>query len=405
MIAIVTIGDEVLYGFTPNSNASFISQFLILNGLIPRLVTTIGDDRAMMASTIQKLLQQGVTVITTGGLGPTCDDFTKSVAASLFSKKCIHNPECEKELKAQYGASLPTLIDQSTWPENARLFSNPNGTAFGFCLEDEKLFGKAKLICLPGPPLEMRPMLDRYVLPLLPKCAEEIFLQLHLCGIPEHEVDPYLRELQKSYPSLQFGIYPSYGTLSVHIRAQKGIKLEAEEAYNKIKQKFSTLVFQGDRGGIEEAVLQLLGDKKLTLSFAESCTGGALSSRITAIPGASKVFLGSVVSYSNSVKETLLSVDAETIEKFGAVSQETTEKMARGCLQKFQSDVAIAVSGIFGPTGGTKEKPVGTVCYTIVHNKVFHSGTKHFSGERLTIREKVVQFLLIECYNLVQGNR
>lgn len=405
MIAIVSIGDEVLYGFTANANASFISQFLIQHGRVPDIIITIGDDPEVMSSNIKKLLSQGITVITTGGLGPTCDDHTKSVAALIFSRKCVHYPECEAELKARFGESLATLADQSKWPERAHLFSNPNGTAFGFCLEDEKLYGDAKLICLPGPPLEMRPILERYVLNFLPKPSDAFFIQLHLCGIYEHQVDPYLRELQGRYPSLQFGIYPSYGTLSVHIRTHNGAQTEAEEALHKLKQKFAPFVFEGTRGTIEEAVVQLLSLKKLTISFAESCTGGALASRITAIPGASEVFLGGVVSYSNSAKEGLLSVDSASIEKFGAVSEQITRKMAEGCKLKFASSIAIAVSGVFGPTGGTKEKPVGTVCYSIIKDGFELTGTKHFEGERLTIREKVVQFLLIECYNLIQGRK
>ncbi len=405
-IVLVSIGDEVLYGFTQNLNAFFISKELVRHNLFISEQVTIGDDPAKIKNVIRFYLELGYTVITTGGLGPTCDDHTRLVAAALFSRQLIRYQACETFLKAKYGEGLPTLEDQSIWPEGADLFENRNGTAFGFSLQDPDRYPGSILYCLPGPPIEMRPILETRIIPQLKNFAQheeakESISSLHMVGIYEHQVDPYLRTIEKKYPKLQFGIYPSYGTLSVHVRAKTLYQGDIDNAFEDIKSQFKEYIFNGTHGAIEEALIDLCAQNRWTLSCAESCTGGALSARLTALPGVSKVFLGATVSYSNSAKNDLLEVSEKILNQYGAVSEEVVHEMANGAKKSYKSDIAIAVSGIFGPEGAMPNKPVGTVSYAIIAFDKSFVGTRQFQGDRLAIREKVVQFLLIECFKLL----
>lgn len=337
-IEIMTIGNEVLSGHTINTNAAFIAQELFKEGYKLSRETTILDDENEISHEIHAALERSEVVIATGGLGPTLDDISGQVA--------------EKTLKA-----APELIP------------NHLGTAPGLMFYQ----GSRILVMLPGVPHEMKPMLLDSVIPHIKKkypLKERPFRQiLSFTRLFESAVDPILRELKEKYPELEFGIYPALGLLQVHIYAFADDEEKANQmtqpAVEKLKEQFRANIYESESGSIQEAIHSLFIKKGWTLSAAESCTGGSVASHLTQISGASKYFLGSVVSYANEAKINILGVSPKTIEQHGAVSQEVAIEMVLGASRIFNSEYSIAVTGVAGPTGGTEKKPVGTVWFAI----------------------------------------
>ncbi|MCB1111960.1 MAG: nicotinamide-nucleotide amidohydrolase family protein [Chlamydiales bacterium] len=355
---IITIGNELLSGATINSNAAFLCRQLHQAGYVVDRVTVVGDSTAAILSSLIEAFARTDTVIATGGLGPTVDDVTRVAAAEYFRSDFAYNEQIAQLLIDRYGSKLSSIKDQATLPVKAQLFSNAIGTAQGLLFkEDERL-----LFLLPGVPSEMRHLAEDYVLPYLreqrPTAARSV-RQVHLHNTFESAVDPVIRDLQKKYSSVAFGIYPYPGRVSVTLSGEAAEEVEA--CCEALASAFTGKVFESSDGTIEAAVHQRMIEKKLTLATAESCTGGAIASRLTAIAGASEYFVGSCVTYSNAMKERLLGVSAMTLQEKGAVSEETVREMLCGLLDVTQADCGIAVSGIAGPTGGSGEKPIGTV--------------------------------------------
>lgn len=398
-VAIVAIGDELLSGKTANTNATAIAKVLARIGATVEIIVTLPDDPAVLYDTIKAYLVKGAWVITTGGLGPTLDDHTREVAGKLFQKPLRFNQACFDSLISRFGPELSTLQDQATQLEGAHLFPNTVGTAFGFQLESPSLYPGATLIALPGPPQEMLPMVHTFVVPLFKSLGAMHTIELFLGGVFEHEVDPLLRDLKVLYPHCLFGIYPGIGVVTVRVRSED--KTALTTICQTLQSAFKESVFQGEEGSVEEYFFTLLRQKQLTCGTAESCTAGALSALITNVPGVSAIFKGGVVAYSNSIKETLLGVDQKLLTKYGAVSLEVTDAMAYGLQKLLKVDLAIAVSGILGPTGGSSEKPIGTVCYTIVCKDKKVSNMLHLVGARRELRERLSPLILRECCKLV----
>lgn len=325
-VELITIGDEVLRGLTVNSNTAFLSRFLTDRGYSISRHTTLPDDVEKIRSLLECAMRRSAFVIVTGGLGPTLDDLTREAAAPLFREKPI-------ELK------------------------NKLGSAPG-------AFGNG-LILLPGVPREMERMFSEEALPLIEKYypLEKRFYirRATLCLLREVEVDPFLRTLQT--PGLEIGLYPSYGSLQIVFRSLDPV----DEYVHKLQKQFPTF-FIGE-GKVEEAVHRELIERKKTLSLAESCTGGSLAARLSAIPDASLFFAGSMVAYSNGWKERFLGVRRDTLSRHGAVSSETVLEMVQGLFDETECDYAIAISGTLGPKGGTPKKPVGTVYLAIAKRK------------------------------------
>ncbi|MCB1119179.1 MAG: CinA family nicotinamide mononucleotide deamidase-related protein [Chlamydiia bacterium] len=389
MIEIVAIGDELLAGHGVNSNATVISAALFDAGFCVSQHHVFSDQEKALHDALKVALERASCIITTGGLGPTCDDHTRKVIAKLFGDRLEKRPELVEKLKSYFGEHA-TLEDQATVPTQARLLDNPAGTASGLVMDN----GKQLLIAMPGVPKEMVPMLHNHVIPYLKKelkGEKKEKERLFFCHITESEVDPIIRQLQKKYPQVAFGIYPAHGTLAVHMTGNH------HEAKRELLEKFGSYAYDAPNGDIDEAVHQLMVDKELTLSVAESCTGGALAATITRHPGSSKYFLGGVVAYSNALKKNLLQV--KNVDQWGAVSKETVTEMVLGILEQTGSDWALAVSGIAGPDGGTDDKPVGTVWYALCHRGRDPSiWQKHLRGTREVIITHSVNLLLSELY-------
>ncbi len=324
-VEIVSIGGEVLSGMTLNSNALFLSRALTDRGFSVRRHTVVADNIPEIRAALEEALGRSSWVIATGGLGPTIDDVTREAASSCFKEK-------PAELK------------------------NGLGTAPG-------AFG-SRLILLPGVPREMEAMFLTEALPLLERSAKgKRLLTRHatLCLLRELEVDPFLRTLKT--PDVEIGIYPSYGSLQVTFKSERPVDPEIE----KLKKQFPTF-FVGE-GTVAEALHREMISRNKTLCLAESCTGGAIAARLVSIPDASLYFAGSIVSYSNQWKERFLKVRHDTISRHGAVSCETVQEMVEGLFEETDCDYAIAVSGTFGPKGGSAQKPVGTVFIAVAKRK------------------------------------
>ncbi|MDR3623953.1 MAG: CinA family nicotinamide mononucleotide deamidase-related protein [Chlamydiales bacterium] len=385
-VAVVAIGNEILSGITVNSNAAYISKELFLFGLQVTSHRVFSDDVHELEEGLRGMLSSYDIVICTGGLGPTCDDRTRQVAAILFDSEFVCDEVLERQLEERYGKNTPSLKDQATYPKKAYVLQNMLGTAPGFLFKDEKRM----LILMPGVPHEMKQMFQSELIPYLKKnitlSSRPFQKKLCFCRLLEVHVDPLIRSLESIFPDVEFGIYPSLGLLSVVLKTYAQDEILADEKLDPplkmIKEAFLKFFYESPSGTLEEAIHLFCTSSKKTLSFAESCTGGSLASKMTALTGASKYFKGSIVAYANEVKEHVLGVSSETLATRGAVSEETVKEMARGVKLRMNTDFSIAVSGIAGPDGGSVEKPVGTVCAAIAYDSEVYAWTFQADGTR-----------------------
>jgi nicotinamide-nucleotide amidase len=362
-IEIVAIGNEVLSGMITNTNASYLSDRLEHEGWKVGRHTVLPDDPGTITLGLQEALDRSMCVIATGGLGPTIDDITLPCAENIFDSE-------PKEIPNKVGSASGLLFEA-----------------------DDKT-----LILLPGVPFEMQPMFEDHIVPFLhrtfPIEKKRYHRVVHLCLVREQDIDPLVRELKSAYPKIDFGIYPGYGILTVKLRSYDLASLEKAE--QRVIHQFKAHFFPAKSGKIEESIHDWFTTHKKTLACAESCTGGLIASKITALAGASNYFLGSLVTYSNGLKEHLLGVSPETLKSQGAVSAEAVQEMVHGLLKATGADWGIAVSGIAGPTGSTPDKPVGTIWYALGQK-----GKKPLVGTFLAKGNR--QTIILQTANKVMG--
>jgi competence/damage-inducible protein CinA-like protein len=391
-IAVVGIGDELLAGQTVNSNAAFICRHLFEAGFPVSEQRVVGDAPEAVQELLSELLPKCDLVICTGGLGPTLDDNTRTTVAKLFGMGLAYNEEVAQQLVAAHGPDISTLEDQATIPEGAIPLHNRVGTAPGL------FFEKEGLILLPGVPLEMETLFVEQVLPHIHhrfEGAVEERQALHIFQTAEAEIDQVLREVEPEYRGHFFGIYPGQGTVTVRIGGER-----ADEAIERVAERFPGRRYEAD--SLEEAVQEACVAKGLTLATAESCSGGGIAASLTARPGTSSYYVGGVVSYSNEMKEALLGVSHETLVAHGAVSQEVVEEMVQGVVARSGAHLGVAVSGIAGPTGGTPDKPVGTVWIAVMKKgKKPLSSTFVGKGGRKAVIRQTIHWALAEILKLV----
>jgi nicotinamide-nucleotide amidase len=369
-IELVAIGDEILRGQTVNTNGAEIGRRLTEGGWKISRHTTLPDDPVQLERGLAEALKRSVVVIATGGLGPTLDDLTQAVAQQLI-------PTPPQQIPNSIG-SAPGLI-----------FKTDSHTLF----------------LLPGVPEEMRSMLETSVLPYLhryfPPPPKLSSATLHFYLLSETKVDPLLRDLKSRFP-LEIGIYPSYGTLTVTLRGENPKDVEA--ATEAISSSFRQQLLP--TGKLSEALHLWMQDHHCTLAFAESCTGGFMASQITLLPGASAYFLGSLVTYANELKESLLNVSPQTLKNEGAVSRAAVHEMWHGLMKKTGADYGIAVSGIAGPGGGSSQKPVGTIWYALGgKNSPPEVDTFQVKGDRQTVILRTTQRLFAYLWRYVRGEK
>ncbi|GAB4323581.1 MAG: competence/damage-inducible protein A [Bacteroidales bacterium] len=391
-VEIITIGDELLIGQVVNTNAAWIGSRLSAIGFEISQMITIGDTEEAITKALADATGRAEIVIVTGGLGPTRDDKTKQAFCRFFETRLVFNQSVYRNVEAflqrKHVQMNPLNRSQAMIPESCRPLENPHGTAPGMWFEKNGV----TVISLPGVPYEMKAIMEQSVLPELEKSfsGEKVVHKTVLTiGIPESELAMMIEPWENNLPEhISLAYLPRPGMVRLRITAKKHtdkewLEQEVGAEIEKLKKLLPGNILDYDTDRPEELIGILLKEKKLTLSTAESCTGGYIAHLITSVAGSSDYFNGSVVAYSNSVKEKTLGVPARVIEEHGAVSREVVEAMASGVRKVIQSDTAIAVSGIAGPGGGTAEKPVGTVWIAVATPAGIRSQMFQFGSDRI----------------------
>jgi nicotinamide-nucleotide amidase len=363
---LIAIGTEILLGTTINSNAAMISALLSEMGIDVYWESVVGDNMERAAEAVRRAAERADIIITTGGLGPTCDDITKEAVAAAFGVGLEENRE-EKEwlielFKARGSELTENNYSQIMLPEGSKPIRNSRGTAPGCRFEKD---GKIVLM-LPGPPHELEAMLNESVRGILMNLSGGIIVshKLNLFGISESLMESKLRDYMRELNNPTLAPYAAKGECTLRVTAKAESAEEAEKmmepVIDRVKETFGNFIYGMDYDGLEQMVIEQLIEKKLTLACAESCTGGLLSKRLSDIPGASKAFLGSVISYTNEVKNKLLGVPNNLIEEKGAVSEEVAAFMAMNVRELMGSDFGIGITGLAGPEGDGIN-PIGLV--------------------------------------------
>ncbi len=392
---IISTGTELLLGQVLNTNAQFLGQRLAKMGINVFFQTTVGDNPGRLTEVFNNALRRADLVILTGGLGPTSDDLTKETVAEALGLRMHVNESAMAHIEEFFrlrGRKMPEANrKQALIPEGAMLIPNKVGTAPGMIIET----GNKTVVILPGPPVEMEPMFTATVEPYLGnKAGKEkaiiVSRVIRILGIGESSVEERIKDLveQQSNPTIAF-LAPR-GEVLVRITAKAATGKAAEKMIAKVEKeivkRLGGYIYGTDDESLEKVVAGLLKKHNVTLSVAESCTGGLIAKRLTDIPGVSQNFLYGVVTYSNESKVNMLGVAPEVLEKHGAVSEETALEMVRGIRQAGGSDIAVAVTGIAGPGGGTPEKPVGLVYIAFADYDTAIVQKYLFTGDREVIR-------------------
>ena len=396
VVELVSVGTELLLGNIVNTNARYLSEKFAMLGLSVYYQTTVGDNRERMTEVIRTALSRADVVVLNGGLGPTEDDITKDVCAELMGAELKEDPEVRAHLEDWYRQRNKKDVPDSNWrqalvPEGAVVFHNTNGTAPGLALEKN---GKTAIL-LPGPPNELYPMVENQVCPYFQKRQSEVIYSrmIKICGYGESKVEEMLLDLIDHQTNPTLATYAK--TKEVHLRVTARAKSEEEAkkllkpVIKEIKKRFGNAIYTtNEQDTLEAVVVDLLKKYGLTVTTAESCTGGLVAARLVNVPGASEVFREGFVTYSNKAKKKYLDVSKSTLRKYGPVSEQTAKEMATGGVFATDADACVAVTGLAGPDGGTEEKPVGLVyiaCYMKDSVKVEEY---RFKGNREKIREQ-----------------
>jgi nicotinamide-nucleotide amidase len=377
---IITIGDEILIGQIVDTNSAWIAQQLNNIGIRVKQISSVSDDREHILKALAEAKGRADIILITGGLGPTKDDITKKTIAKYFDVKLVENKEALDNVIQIFSRYNRPLLEvnrlQAQVPENCEVILNKNGTAPGMWFDvDGKIY-----ISMPGVPHEMMYMMEEEVLPKL-KSSLKLPVIIHKTILTVGEGESFLAERISDIedalpPHIKLAYLPKLGQVRLRLSGygedNAALSAELNEYAAKILERVANVVVAEDDIAIEKSILDYMGAKGLTLSVAESCTGGYISHLFTQHAGASKVFAGGAVTYSYELKEDILGVKHETLVKYGAVSEETVTEMAEGALRNFKTDYVIAVTGIAGPDGGMPEKPVGTVWIAVASaNKRF----------------------------------
>jgi len=400
-IELLTIGDELLLGFTIDTNAAHIARALASLGVEIVRRGTVGDRAEDIASGVREALERSGAVITTGGLGPTSDDRTREAIAALFGRALRKDEAVMADVAARFsklGAKMPAMnVNQAMIPEGARVLRNRHGTAPGIWLEDAR--GRW-CVMLPGVPREMRGLLKDELLPILAERAGKepnviLSRALRTTGIGESALAEQLGDLAHGVDGLPLAFLPSWSGVDLRLTSSGRPAPDAERALSaaaaKLRRPVERYVYGEDEADLAAVVLELCRGKKLSVATAESCTGGLVGARLTAIPGSSEVYLGGIISYANAMKETELNVPAALLHEHGAVSEPVARAMADGICARVGADVGIAITGIAGPDGGTAEKPVGTIWMAVHVKGETRAVTRKFLGDREEIRLRASQ--------------
>lgn len=390
---IITIGNELVSGKTLDLNSWYAAGRLTASGLRVTRIKSVGDDYEMVSEALRATLKESRFAIITGGLGSTDDDMTCEIVANSLNRPLCVNEQMFKKIKRsveERGIKLTPSIEKMAWmPEGSTVLS-PEGVACGFSLKEDKVH----LYFLPGVHEQMRYLMDNFVLPdilrnfkALPFVGQRI---LKLYGITEPEISEIFKKLKGKTGDIVFGFYPHFPenhiTLSLRDKDKAKVVRELDRIEKKIRRLLGPYIFAAGDQNIEDVVGSILKEKSMTIAVAESCTGGLIGHRLTSVPGSSNYFVGGVIVYSNQSKVDFVQVRKDTLNKYGAVSDNTVREMAEGVRRNFKADLGLAVTGIAGPDGGTKDKPVGTVHVGLAVDSDILSVKYRFWGTREQVK-------------------
>ena len=391
---IITIGTEIVLGQIVDTNTPYIAQNLSEKGIRVQFQTSVGDDKELLKSALKIARDRANLIITTGGLGPTANDMTREAVSEFFDIPLVQDKDAFVRIQKYIGGQHRNVPDaqtkQTMIPEGALAIHNDNGTATGFVCRIRDI----EIICLPGVPREMKAMLD--------KCLEAYATQnklvegctltrnMHTFGISEPEVESQIKEYADKECSTKVMTLVHDGIVTINILATAKTRESAIKLLDRIEQdirkKLGNAVFGVGDETPEYTVATLLKKYHKTIAVAESCTGGLVSDKLTNIPGISEYFMEGVVAYSNKAKIEILGVSEEFIRKYGAVSPQVARAMAEGVKKRASANIGVGITGIAGPTGATKEKPVGLVYIAVVVDNDVEVKECRFKGSRIDIK-------------------
>ena len=397
---IICVGTEILLGDILNTNSRYLSRELAAMGIEMYYQITVGDNEERLLKTLEESLNRSDIVICTGGLGPTEDDITKEVCAKYFGYELeLHKSSLDAMIERfKHMNRVPTKNNekQAYFPKEAYILKNDNGTAPGCIMEKE---GKM-IVVLPGPPKEMESMFENYVKPYLSKLTDDVIESevLRIIGVGESKVENDILDIIDSQTNPTIATYAKGYECTLRITAKAKSVEEAKELIkpmsDEMKRRFGQSLYATGETSIEEVVAKMLVENNLKIAVAESCTGGMVSASLINYPGISSVFMEGCVTYSNEAKMKSLGVKKETLDVYGAVSDNCAKEMASGVAARYNTNVGIATTGIAGPGGGTDEKPVGLVYFGIYINGKVITKKYVFNGDRQGIRERATRTIL-----------
>lgn len=397
VVEILAVGTELLLGNIANTNAQYLSQKCAALGLNVYHHTVVGDNEKRMTDAIKRAFKRSDIVILTGGLGPTEDDMTKEVCAEVMGFELVEDAHTKERISAHFKAAGRKNITENNWkqavvPKGAKVLDNNNGTAPGLIMESE---GKTAIL-LPGPPNELKPLFTEQVTPYLKSLQPEtIYSQMvKVCGIGESRAETMILDMIDAQTNPTIATYAKTGEVHLRVTARAEDEEQAKKlvkpVVKELKKRFGTNIYTTNEDeNLEDVVVKLMKKYDLTVTTAESMTGGMLAGRIVNVAGASECFREGFITYSNKAKRKTLDVSKTTLKKYGAVSEQTAKEMAKGGVFATDSDICVAVTGFAGPED-TPEEPKGLVyisCY--IKDEVFVKEF-HFTGNRMKIREQAV---------------
>lgn len=410
---ILAVGSELLTPDRLDTNSLFLTEGLNQLGIEVLRKTVIGDHRELLTEAFRGALQRVPLIISSGGLGPTEDDLTRETVAELLGRPLRLNEEILRYIEGRFRSlnrdMPPVNRRQAMVPEGAVVLHNPRGTAPGLWLED----GDRIVALLPGPPRELKPLFTEEILPRLQRRVAGVRMfhrELRITGLGESHVEERIRPIYTRHADVNTTVLAAPGEIQVHLRMwtddAKHANTTEDELIRSFELALGDRIYAHNSQSLEEVVAELLTQHRATISAAESCTGGLLAERLTRVAGSSAYFLGGVVCYSNELKTAWADVPPELIQSKGAVSAEVAVALAEGIRRRVGSTIGVGITGIAGPSGGSEEKPVGTVHIAIATpSGVKERGTR-YPGEREAIRFQASQSALdlVRLYFLYNGN-
>lgn len=409
VVELISVGTEILLGNIVNTNAAYLAEKCALLGCSLYHQTVVGDNEDRMEEAIRQALNRSDIIILTGGLGPTKDDLTKEVTAKVFGRELYLDEHSKERISYFFQRLGSRQITENNWkqamiPEGAIVVDNHNGTAPGIIIEDEE--NNKTAILMPGPPNELVPMFERDIAPYLNKKQPEGIYShmIKICGIGESKAETMVTNLMEMQSNPTLAPYAKTGEVHFRVTAKARTEAEAEELMrpmiDEMYHRFGNAIYADKENvTLEDAVVELLKEKGMTLTTAESCTGGKLSGRIINVSGVSDIYKEGYITYANESKEHLLGVNHETLERYGAVSEETAREMAVGARIRAKADAALSVTGIAGPDGGTAEKPVGLVFIGCAVGEKVTVEKCLFTGNR----EKIRDYAVVRALNMLRN--